>query len=68
MGVMAGPMVMQPAVGWILDLKWHGAVIDGSKIYSFSAYRYGFSLMLVWALLSAILVLFTKETYCQQTN
>jgi len=68
MGVMAGPMIMQPAVGWILDLKWHGAVIDGSKIYSFSAYRYGFSLMLVWALLSAILVLFTKETYCQQTN
>jgi len=22
MGVMAGPMIMQPAVGWVLDLKW----------------------------------------------
>jgi nitrate/nitrite transporter NarK len=68
MGVMTGPMIMQPAVGWILDLKWQGAVIDGSKIYSFSAYRCGFALMLSWAVLSAVLILFTKETYCRQKS
>lgn len=68
MGVMAGPMIMQPAVGWILDLKWHGEFLNGVKIYNFSAYRYGFSLMLGWAILSAVLILFTKETHCRQID
>jgi MFS family permease len=66
MGVMAGPMVLQPAIGLILDLQWHGELLNGIKIYSFGAYRFGFSLMLAWAVLSAVLILFTKETYCQQ--
>ncbi len=66
MGVMTGPMIMQPAVGLILDLQWHGKMLNGIKIYSFDAYRLGFSLMLAWAVLSAVLILFTKETYCQQ--
>ena len=68
MGVMAGPMILQPAIGLILDLQWHGELLNGIKIYSFGAYRFGFSLMLAWAVLSAVLVLFTKETYCQQMN
>ena len=68
MGVMAGPMIMQPAVGWILDLKWHGEFMNGVKIYNFSAYRYGFSLMFGWALLSAVLIFFTKETHCRQID
>ncbi|MCK5915231.1 MAG: MFS transporter, partial [Deltaproteobacteria bacterium] len=68
MGVMAGPMIMQPAVGWILDLKWQGELLNGIKIYSFDAYRCGFSLMLTWAILSGVLIFFTKETHCQQTN
>ena len=68
MGVMAGPMIMQPAVGWVLDLKWHGELLNGVKIYSFNAYRCGFSLMLAWAILSAVLIFFTKETHCRQTN
>jgi hypothetical protein len=29
MGVMMGPMLLQPAVGWILDRKWQGEVING---------------------------------------
>ena len=66
MGVMAGPMILQPAIGLILDLQWHGELLNGIKIYSFSAYRLGFSLMLAWAVLSAVLILFTKETYCRQ--
>ena len=68
MGVMAGPMIMQPAVGWILDLKWHGEFLNGVKIYDFNAYRYGFSLMLGWAILSAVLILCTKETNCRQID
>ncbi len=66
MGVMAGPMILQPAIGWILDMNWHGQFLNGVKIYSFNAYRLGFSLMLAWAILSAVLILFTRETHCRQ--
>ena len=68
MGVMAGPMIMQPAVGWVLDLKWQGEILNGVKLYSFDAYQAGFSLMLAWALLSAVLIFFTKETYCKSAD
>lgn len=66
MGVMMGPMLLQPAVGWMLDRAWQGGTIGGVRIYSLEAYRSGFALMLVWLVLSVLLVLFTKETNCEQ--
>ena len=67
MGVMSGPMILQPAVGLILDLNWQGKVLDGAKVYGLDAFRSGFSLMLLWMIVSAVLIFFTKETYCKQT-
>ncbi|MHB8091447.1 MAG: MFS transporter [Syntrophales bacterium] len=66
MGTMAGPMILQPAVGMILDLTWQGKLVDGIKVYGFDAFRLGFSLMLAWALVSSVLIFFTKETGCRQ--
>jgi MFS family permease len=67
MGVMMGPMVQQPAIGWILDRYWKGEIINGVRIYGLAAYRKGFLLMLAWSVLAAVLILFTKETHCRQT-
>ena len=66
MGVMLGPMILQPVVGFVLDLHWQGNKVDGIKQYSLDAYQFGFSLMLVWLALGAILILFTTETRCEQ--
>ena len=66
MGVMLGPMILQPAVGIILDLHRQGHMVDGIKHYSLAAYQLGFSLMLAWLILGAILILFTDETRCEQ--
>ncbi len=66
LGVMVGPMVLQPAIGWILDRNWHGEVLNGVRVYDLSAYQKGFLLMLAWSLVSSILILFTKETHCRQ--
>jgi len=63
---MMGPMVLQPAVGWVLDLLWTGQVVDGVRHYSMEAYRSGFLLMLVWLALSTLLIFFTRETHCRQ--
>jgi MFS family permease len=66
LGVMIGPMLLQPAIGWVLDQHWKGEMIQGVRIYDFSAYRRGFLLMLAWSMVSAVLILFTKETHCRQ--
>lgn len=62
MGVMMGPMLLQPAVGWMLDINWGGEMANGVKAYSLSAYQSGFSLMAFWALASFIVIFFTIET------
>jgi MFS family permease len=65
MGVMLGPMLLQPGVGFVLD--HYGATIGegGSLRYSLAAYQAGFSLMLVWLLLGFALILFSRETHCR---
>ena len=68
MGVMMGPMILQPAVGLVLDLLWQGEMSAGARVYTASAYRAGFSLMLAWAVLSLVLLLFTRETFCRQKS
>jgi MFS family permease len=66
MGVMMGPMLLQPLVGWMLEKNWHGALKDGARIYDMAAYQSGFKLMLAWTIVSMLLIFLTKETYCKQ--
>ncbi len=65
MGVMMGPMLLQPAVGWMLDQSWDGAMSQGARVYSLEAYQNGFGLMLAWLALAMVLILFTRETHCR---
>jgi sugar phosphate permease len=62
MGVMTGPMVLQPAVGWMLDRGWQGETVNQVKVYNLDAYSAGFSLMAGWALLSFVLIIFSRES------
>jgi MFS family permease len=66
MGVMMGPMVLQPVVGWVLDRMWTGDSQMGVRIYDVAAYRTGFGIMLTWIAVSLFLLLFTQETRCSQ--
>ncbi len=65
MGVMMGPMLLQPAVGWMLDQRWQGETANGERFYSLAAYHSGFSLMLVWLGLSLLAILLTRESHCK---
>jgi MFS family permease len=66
MGIMLGATVLQPAVGWMLDRRWEGAVLEGVRIYSLIAYQAGFWLMMAWILVALVLLFFTRETRCRQ--
>jgi MFS family permease len=65
-GVMLGPMVLQPSIGWMLDRLWRGAVQEGARVYDLAGYRAGFGLMMAWLVASLAAVLFTSETHCRQ--
>ena len=65
MGVISGPTLLQPAVGWMLDRNWSGELLHGIRIYGLEAYRTAFVLMLGWALISFVLLFFTRETRCR---
>ena len=66
MGVMLGPTILQPATGWVLDLKWQGGMVAGARVYGLEAYQAGFTLMVAWLVLALVLLFFTKETHCRQ--
>ena len=68
MGNMLGGMIMQPAVGWVLDRHWAGTFANGVRVYDFDAYRAGFTLMLVWLAAALVLLAFVRETHCRQTQ
>jgi hypothetical protein len=65
MGNMSGVTVLQPAVGWVLDRRWDGAVGDGVRTYGLEAYQSGFSLMMGWIVLGLLLFCLTRETHCR---
>jgi len=65
MGVMMGPMLLQPIVGQLLDYHWTDQMANGVRVYSLDAYEMGFIPMMGWILLSLALLFFTRETHCR---
>ena len=68
MGAMTGPMLQQPLIGWVLDLKWTGTLAGTVRVYDAPAYRVAFALMLVWLVVSLVASLATRETHARQTR
>jgi MFS family permease len=68
MGVMMGPMLLQPVMGLVLDKNWSGVMENGIRIYDLGAYRAAFTLMMGWSILAIVLIAFTTETKCRQMD
>ncbi len=66
MGVMLGPMILQPAIGYMLDLNWTGGMAESVRIYDPAAFQSAFLLMMIWAVAGTALLCFTRETHCRQ--
>lgn len=70
-GVIQGPMFMQPLVGVALDHSWNastGVLMNGKRLFEWSAYSQAFTMILVWTVLSLVLLAFTRETHCRQAE
>jgi predicted MFS family arabinose efflux permease len=67
MGSMTGAMVLQPAIGVLLDMRWSGALAaNGARLYDAAAFRVAFGLLLAWLAASVVATLFARETHCRQ--
>lgn len=65
MFVVGSGAVMQPLIGYLLDLNWDGQIVDGARIYSSSAYTTAFTVLFVSNLLALMCVLWLRETRCR---
>jgi MFS family permease len=66
-GNMLGNVLLQPGIGLLLDRNWAGTMVHGSRVYSVSAYQAGFIPIVVWAVLSSLAIVLTRETSCRQS-
>ena len=64
-GNMVGPMLLQPAIGQILDRRWAGGMAGSVRIFDLAAFHSAFLLVLGWAALSCLLIAATGETFCR---
>jgi len=66
MFVVGSGAVMQPVIGWLLDLNWDGATAAGARIYTAAAYAKALSALLATHALALACVLLLRETRCRQ--
>ena len=62
MGSILGAMILQPAVGWLLDFAWRGTLSGGARIYDPDAYRLGFLPIAAFAAVALLSIGFASET------
>lgn len=60
--------ILQILMGIILDLKWEGAMVNGARVFSQSAFQLGFLLVGIVVLTAIIGAFLMKETYCQNIS
>jgi len=58
--------ILQPIIGWVLDLRWDGTMSAGARIYQTSDYRFAFLCLVAWAGAGFIVSLTLRETNCRQ--
>ncbi len=63
-GFLAGAL-LQPAVGWIMDQRWTGAMMNGVRLYAPEDYRWGLLLIACATWMGALAAWFIRETHCR---
>lgn len=63
-GFLMGAL-LQPAVGWVMDQRWDGTLIDGVRVYALADFRWGLLLIAAAAWGGALAAWFIRETHCR---
>ncbi|MBZ0217943.1 MAG: MFS transporter [Fimbriimonadaceae bacterium] len=57
--------VLQPLIGYLLDLNWDGTMKGGARIYSMAAYDIAMLTLVAASVIAFVCALMLRETYCQ---
>jgi MFS family permease len=68
MGNQIGPMLLQPAIGLMLERNWNGGMSGTLRVYDLTSFHAAFALTAGWSALTFALLILTRETFCQQTD
>ena len=63
-GFLAGAL-LQPFVGWVMDLGWKGDMVSGARVYDVATWQSGVLVVTVVAILGAVSSWWIKETRCR---
>lgn len=64
-GLFLGAAIMQPLFGWIADLSWEGALVNGVRVYPWIGYQHGLLASAGFAALAVLGALLLRETRCR---
>ncbi|HEY1338985.1 MAG TPA: MFS transporter [Bryobacteraceae bacterium] len=64
-GNMIGPMLLQPAIGQLLEKNWAGQMANGVRVYDLPAWHAALLLIVGWSVVSCALIALTGETFCK---
>lgn len=62
---MATGAVFQPLIGWLLDLRWDGTLIEGARVYGVDAWHVALIVLPACQVLSLLGAVMARETRCQ---
>jgi MFS family permease len=66
MCVVGSGALMQPLIGWLLDINWTGITVDGARVYTDRAFSLAFTSLLVVSFTALAGSLLLRETHCKQ--
>lgn len=61
---IGGYAVFQPFFGWLMDLHWHGTLLNNVRIYSATDYHRALLILPCGFIIAFIATLFMRETHC----
>jgi predicted MFS family arabinose efflux permease len=65
MGGFLSGALLQPLVGWVMDLSWSGGMANGVRLYAAGDFRWGLALMAAAAWIGALATWRVRETRCR---
>jgi MFS family permease len=65
MGGFMTAALLQPFVGWVMDLGWKGEMVAGARVYDVETWRHGVLVVTIVAILGAAACWWIRETRCR---
>lgn len=65
MFVVGSGAILQPLIGWLLDVNWAGEMLEGARIYDAGAYSVAFTTLVAANVLGLVCGFAVRETYCR---